>query len=149
LQNGLSVIAEPKNSRGSYADWLGKKPPNERQKICALIDENLIVGQSFGEFLAKLKRAGCEVKIGKHTAVRLPGGKKNIRFDSCGEDYTDAAIDERLRGVRDVAPRVKSDEDAERKAAEYAAATRKSNAPNLLIDIQAKIREGKGAGYEQ
>jgi hypothetical protein len=25
----------------------------------------------------------------------------------------------------------------------------KKNTPNLLIDIQAKLREGKGAGYEQ
>ena len=44
LENGLSVIENPKPSRGSYADWLGKKPPTAREQLCTLIDEKLIVG---------------------------------------------------------------------------------------------------------
>ncbi|GHV11565.1 hypothetical protein FACS1894219_02910 [Clostridia bacterium] len=149
LQNGLSVIAEPKNSRGSYADWLGKKPPTAREQLCALIDENLIVGQQFGDFLVKLKRAGCEVKTGEHTAVKIPGGKKFLRLDTIGGDYSDEAIKERLSGKRTVAPRKTSDAEVERKTEEYIAATHASNTPNLLIDIQAKIRAGAGEGYQQ
>ena len=149
LENGLSVIENPKPSRGSYADWLGKKPPTAREQLCDLIDANLIVGQQFSDFLVKLKRAGCEVKLGKHTAVKLPGGKKFLRFDTIGGDYSEDALRERLMGKREVTPRVKVDDDAERKAAEYLAEANKSHAPSLMIDIQAKIREGKGAGYEQ
>jgi hypothetical protein len=57
-----------------------------------------------------LKRAGCETKLGKHCAVKIPGAKKFIRFDSLGEGYTQEHIAERLRGVRDVAPRGKVDD---------------------------------------
>jgi hypothetical protein len=138
LQNGLSVIEKPKPSRGSYADWLGKKPPTAREKLQDLIDANLVIGQNFGTLLGKLKRAGCEVKHGKRTAVRLPGGKKFLRFDSCGEGYTEEHICERLRGVRDVAPRTKISEPP-----------KPVYVPKLLIDIEAKIQQGYGAGFEQ
>jgi hypothetical protein len=149
LENGLSVIENPKNSRGSYVDWLGKKPPTAREQLCALIDEKLIVGQDMGALLVALKRAGCEIKIGKHTAIKIPGGKKFLRFDTIGGDYSEDALRERLSGKREVTPRVKVDEDAERKAAEYLATANKTNAPSLMIDIQAKIRQGYGPGYEQ
>jgi hypothetical protein len=150
-EHGLSIIENPGLSKGrDYATYMqGRKAPRVRDTLQDLIDANLIVGQDFGIFLANLKRAGCEVKFGKHTAVKLPGGKKNIRFDSLDNDYTEAAICERLMGSRNVKPRIKSNDDAERKAAEYVAATRKSNAPGLLIDIQAKLRQGYGEGYEQ
>jgi hypothetical protein len=149
LENGLSVIENPKPSRGSYADWLGKKPPTAREQLCALIDEKLIVGQDFGALLVALRRAGCEVKIGKHTAVKLPDGKKFLRFDTIGGDYSEEALRERLSGKREVTPRVRVDDDAERKAAEYEAKLKTQNRPNILIDIQAKIREGAGGAYQQ
>jgi hypothetical protein len=149
LENGLSVIENPKPSRGSYADWLGKKPPTAREQLCDLIDEKLIVGQDMGALLVALKRAGCEVKIGKHTAVKLPGGKKFLRFDTIGGDYSEDALRERLSGKREVAPRVKPGDGAERKAAEYAAKLKTQNKPNILIDIQAKIRAGAGGAYQQ
>jgi cell division protein FtsB len=149
LENGLSVIENPKNSRGSYADWLGKKPPTAREQLCDLIDANLIVGQDMGALLVALKRAGCEIKIGKHTAVKLSGGKKFLRFDTIGGDYSEDALRERLSGKRNVAPRVKVDDDVERKAAEYEAKLKMQNRPNILIDIQAKIREGAGGAYQQ
>jgi hypothetical protein len=149
LENGLSIIAEPKKSKGkTYGQWLGEKPKTERDKLRGLIDEKLIVGGSYPDLLVSLKRAGCEVKIGKHDAVKIPGGKKFLRFDSLGEDYMQAALKERLMGTRTVEQRA-ADTDAERKTAEYAESLNKSKAPSLLIDIQAKIREGAGAGYVQ
>ena len=114
-----------------------------------MIDEKLIVGQDFGALLVALKRAGCEVKIGKHTAVKLPGGKKFLRFDTIGGDYSEEALRERLSGKRNVAPRVKVDDNVGRKSAEYAAQLKTQNKPNILIDIQAKIRDGAGGAYQQ
>jgi hypothetical protein len=154
LVNGLSVIENPKPSRGSYGEWLGdKKKPTKSDELRDLIDANLVVGQNFGQFMAKLKRAGCETKLGKHYAVKIPGAKKFIRFDSLGEGYTQEHIDERLRGVRDVVPRKKAEDDSGRKTAEYITTNmvqpKTSGAPNMLIDIQAKLREGKGEGYRQ
>jgi hypothetical protein len=140
LENGLSVIEKPGLSKGrNRAAYLGGgKQPTAREKLQDLIDANLVIGQNFGTLLGKLKRAGCEIKHGKHTAVRLPGGKKFLRFDSCGEGYTEEHICERLRGVRDVAPRTKVSEPP-----------KPVYVPKLLIDIEAKIQQGYGAGFEQ
>jgi len=65
VENGLSIITDPKPSRGSYGKWQGDaKEPTGREKLCAIIDENIIVGRSLTEFITALKRAGVEVKYG-------------------------------------------------------------------------------------
>jgi hypothetical protein len=134
-EHGLSIVENPQPSRGSYVDWQDKKEPQtNRDKLAALIDEKLIVGRGFTEFLVAMKRVGCEIKLGKYLAFKLPGAERFIRVKSLGDDYTEQALRERCRGVRNVktfSPSVKS------------------NAPSLLIDIQNKIREGKGEGYVQ
>ena len=75
-------------------------------------------------------RAGCEVKCGKHIAIKIPDAKKNIRLDSLGDNYSYEAILERLSGAKTMPPK-------------------SENAPSLLIDIQEKISEGKSGGYVQ
>ena len=136
LENGLSVIAEPKPSRGSYGTWLGEgKPPTVRGQLEGLIDTAL--GQEckdFDSFLIAMKTAGAEVKRGKHLAFKIPNGKRFVRCNSLGDDYTEAAIMERISGKRIVAPRAK------------AAARSK---PNLLIDIQAKMQKINTPGFER
>lgn len=72
-----------------------------------------------------------------------------MRFDSLDDDYVEAAIMERLSGKRVVTKRNEVDEEAERKAAEYVEAHNATYKPNLLIDIQAKIRAGAGGAYQQ
>jgi hypothetical protein len=140
LENGLSIIEKPGLSKGqNRAEYLGGgKQPTGRDKLRELIDEKLIVGQSFGDFLVKLQRAGCEVKIGKHYAIKIPGAKKFFRFDNLGDDYTDVAIRERLNGKREVAQRTKVVEPI-----------KPVYVPKLLIDIEAKIQQGYGAGFAQ
>ena len=136
LENGLSVIAEPKPSRGSYGTWLGEdKPPTVRGQLENLIDAALGHGcKDFDSFLAALKAAGVEVKRGKHLAFKIPNGKRFVRCDSLGEDYTETAIMERISGKLIVAPKAK------------AAAPAK---PNMLIDIQAKMRQANSPGFER
>ena len=135
LENGLSVIAEPKPSRGSYGTWLGEdKPPTVRGQLEQIIDTALGHGcKDFDSFLAAMKAAGVEVKRGKHLAFKIPNGKWFIRCDSLGDDYTEAAIMDRISGKRIVAPKAK------------AAAQSK---PNLLIDIQAKMQKINSPGFE-
>ena len=130
-ENGLSVIENPKPSRGSYGTWLGEKPPTVRQQLEHIIDAALADCKDFDSFLAALKTAGIEVKRGKHLAFKIPGGKKFVRCSSLGEDYSEAAILERISGERIVPPK------AER------------TAPNLLLDIQAKMQQARSPGYER
>ena len=136
LENGLSVIAEPKPSRGSYGTWMGDdKPPTVRGQLEGLIDTALGQGcKDFDSFLAAMKATGAEVRRGKYLAFKIPNGKRFIRCDSLGDDYTEAAIMERISGKRIVAPRAKS--------------TVKSK-PNLLIDIQAKMQQANSPGFER
>ena len=130
-ENGLSVIENPKPSRGSYSTWLGEKPPTIRQQLERMIDAALVDCKSFNSFLAALKGLGLEVKRGKHLAFKIPGGKRFVRCDSLGEDYTETAIIERISGKRIVAQK------------------EEQPAPNLLLDIQTKLQQARSPGYER
>lgn len=130
-ENGLSVIENPKPSRGSYGTWLGEKPPTVREQLERMIDDALTNCKDFDSFLAALKTAGVEIKRGKHLAFTIPDGKKFIRCSSLGEDYTENAILERISGKRVVAPK------------------QKQAMPNLLIDVQAKLQQAHSPGFER
>jgi hypothetical protein len=131
---GLSIVEHPKLSNGrDYGKWLrGTKTKSGRQNLCDIIDESISVGLTITELFSRLKEAGCEIKTGKRISIKPPQGKRFFQLDKLGEDYSYDAILERLSGKRkvniEIAPK---------------------NKPNLLIDIQAKIAEGKSAGYEQ
>lgn len=139
LENGLSVIENPKPSRGSYGAWLGDaKPPTVRARLEQLIDDALATGPKDSDsFLAAMKAAGAQVKRGKHLAFQIPGGKRFIRCDSLVADYSEAAICERLAGTR-AAPK-------KQKVTAPAAPEK----PNLLIDIQAKLQQANSPGFER
>jgi hypothetical protein len=136
---GLSIVEHPKPSRGSYGTWLGdKKPPSQRDTLRELMDASFREGDSLEAFLTALKSAGCAVKRGKHLSIKPPGGKQFLRCKSLGADYTEEAIRERLSGLRVVTSKTK-----------IVAIGSAPAKPNLLIDIQAKIQQGKGPGYER
>ena len=131
LENGLSVIAEPQASQGSYADWLDskgeKKPPTVRQQLEQIIDEVIGKSKGYDDFFANLQAIGIEIKQGKNIALKLPGEKRFVRLKSLGDEYSEAAIKARLLGKK------------QRQA---------QDKPNLLIDIQAKMQQANSSGYE-
>ena len=131
LENGLSVIDDPRPSRGSYGTWLGEKTPTIREQLERIIDAALADCNNFDSFLAALKAAGVEVKRGKHLAFKIPGGKRFVRCSSLGDDYTEATILERISGKRIVSPKAEQ------------------TVPNLLIDIQSKMQQAHSPGYER
>lgn len=139
LENGLSVIENPKPSRGSYGTWLGDtKPPTVRARLEQLIDDVLDTGpKDFDSFLATMKASGVQVKRGKHLAFQIPGGKRFIRCDSLGADYSEMAIVARISGRWTVTPKQKP------------AAAPPRQKPNLLIDIQAKLQQAHSPGFER
>jgi len=135
-EHGLSVIENPAPSKGYYNDWLGEnKKPTQKEDLRRLIDEVVPVSATFEDFLAKLRERGCIVSTKrKQPSLIAPGWKKPFRLDTLGEDYTESAIRARLGKVKIITS---------------GGGSGMRSAPSLLIDIQAKIREGKGAGYEQ
>jgi hypothetical protein len=144
-EHGLSVIENPKASKGrNYGEWLGDdKRPTHKEDLRRLIDEAVPIAATFEDFLAKLRERGCTVSTKrKQPSLIAPGWKKPFRLDSLGDEYTESAIRASLGKVK-----VITSSGGASLSAGQAGGTR--NAPSLLIDIQAKIREGKGAGYEQ
>ena len=155
LERGLSIIEEPKMSKGyNRAEYLGgAKAPTVRDQLRDLIDANLPDSIDFNGFLSKMQEDGCEVKQGKHLAFKLPDGKKFVRCNSLGDDYSADAILGRISGKRqrEAATDFRHGRGQEHLTPAASGVTLPAavRRPNLLIDVQAKLQEGKGAAYEQ
>ena len=133
LENGLSIIEIPKQAKGNYATWLGEKPPTFSDKLRSAIDEVLAMKpKSFDEFLQMMQDKGFEIKSGKHIAFKGVGQQKFIRLRSLGNGYSEDEIKAVIGGKAIHLPKPK-----------------RKNKVNLLVDIQRKLEEGKGKGYEQ
>lgn len=137
LENGLSVVENPKTGKTHYGKWLGdKKTPSFQDKLRLAIDAALAEKpKDYEAFLALMKEAGYEYKTGKQPAFKGPGQKKFTRLRSLKEGYSEGDILAVIAGEKQLSP--------ERKKAKNIQTQR----VNLLVDIQAKLAEGKGAGY--
>lgn len=142
LENGLSYIANPKlKSKGKYkhyGEWQGDKPPTFQERIKAQIDICLADDPpSMEAFLQAMAAAGLEVKHrrGGGISFRAPGQERftQLRASTLGEGYGQEDIQAAIEGR--AAPR-KGCAGAGRKL-------------NLIVDIQAKMRAGKGPAYEK
>ena len=139
IENGYSIVENPKRHGKSYNKWLGdKKKPSHRERICAAIDDALTQKpDSFETLLELLRQAGYEVK-GKKVPSLLGGEqKKSIRMDTLGDGYTPADLRAVIAGEKAHTP--------QKNAAAPVKPEKRSG--NLLVDIQAKLRAGKGASY--
>lgn len=138
LAHGLSII-KPKPYRERQQRTEYPKRPALRDTIRADIDAAMQKKpDSFAELITILQEAGYEYKAGKQPAVRGAGQKRFIRFRSLGEQYSmealDAAITEKQFARQGKQTKRRSQQRHDKKF-------------GLLIDIQAKVAEGKGAGY--
>ena len=152
LEHGLSVIKNPKPSKGkNYADWLGSREPSWQEKLRRKIDEILPGCESFEHFIAAMKSAGYTVNDNrKHISFKAPGQKNNTRLNAktLGDDYTEKAIRARIADAKTIGG-VDGSGGSIRVVDGGSNYVEKSAVRvNLLIDIQAKIQEGKGPGYE-
>ena len=138
IENGLSIIENPKPHGKSYNKWLGDQAkPSHREQLRMAIDQALAQKPADLDVLFLLLRDdGCEVsKRGKSYRLKLPGWDKVARLDSLGEGYTLDDLLAVLSGQKEHTPRKKS------------AVQTAPPKVNLLVDIQAKLQAGKGAGY--
>jgi hypothetical protein len=81
-----------------------------------------------------MKTLGFEVKQGAHIAFKLPGGKSFVRLKSMPDGYDENSIRQRISGEVKFTPAPR--------------ATAPAKVPQLLIDIQEKLQQGYGKGYE-
>ena len=134
LEHQLSVIEiKPYRERQKRTFY----PPREsnRDKLCAVID-NILLNEKptdFEAFLQTLEQQGYEIKRGKHTSVKGTRQKRFIRFRTLGAGYSEDEIKAVIAGEAEHRPHQKQPP--------------KEQPFHLLVDIQAKLSEGKSEGY--
>ena len=138
IQNGYSIVENPAKKSKTYDKWLGeKKQPSHRERICYAIDDALAQKPAtFEELLQLLQEAGYQIKDGKVPSLLGENQKRYLRMDTLGEAYTPEVLREIVKGTRRHTPRKR-----------WTPNKAEVRPGNLLIDIQAKLQEGKGAGY--
>ena len=137
-EHQLSVIREPENQTVTYDKWLGENAKaSQRDMLRMTIDAALrMQPDSFDALMQLLEEAGCRVKRGAQISIKPPGGKRFIRLDTVGTEYSEKVLRLTLAGKHVHIPK-----------------QARSKMPHaqieLLINIEAKMRAGKGKGYER
>ena len=144
LENDLSVIVNPKlHSKGRflhYGQWIGERPPSAQQRLRVAIGEALAKKPAdFEAFLRLMDEAGYAVKYGRGGVISflVPGQDRptRLRASTLGEGYDPADIRAVIAGERPV-PALREEALPPQRI-------------NLIIDIQERLRSGKGPGYER
>ena len=134
LEHQLSVI-EIKPYRERQKRTLYPPRESNRDKLCTVID-NILLNEKpadFEAFLQKLEQQGYEIKRGKHTSVKGARQKRFIRFRTLGAGYSEDEIKAVIAGEAEHRPHQKQPP--------------KEKPFHLLVDIQAKLSEGKSESY--
>ena len=134
LEHQLSTI-EYKPYRERQKRTLYPPKESNRDKLCSVIDGILLDEKpaNFEAFIQKLEQQGYEIKRGKHTSVKGARQKRFIRFRTLGVGYSEDEIKAVIAGEVEHRPHQKQPP--------------KEQSFHLLVDIQAKLSEGKGEGY--
>ena len=138
IENGYSVIETPKGRGKSYAKWQGaNKKPRLRDELRAAIDHALKQNPAdLDALFSILRESGVQVdRRGRSVRLKAPGWNKTARLDTLGEDYSEDVLIAVLSGKRKHTSRQEKSSQTD------------PPKMNLLIDIQAKLAEGKGEGY--
>ena len=135
LEHQLSVI-EIKPYRERQKRTLYPPKESNRDRLCGIIDSILAEKpKDYEDFLQKLEQQGYEVKRGKYTSVKGARQKRFIRFKTLGAGYSEDELKAVIAGKAEHHPHQKQPPQEQ---------------PfQLLVNIQAKLSEGKSEGYAQ
>lgn len=136
-EHHLSVVQNPQNKTISYDQWEGDQAKlTLRDSLRITIDAALrMQPDGFDALMQLMEEAGCLIKRGAHISIKPPGGERFIRLDSLGAEYSESALRQTLEGLHVHIPKIPRSEYT------YGQVKR-------LVDIEAKLREGKGKGYQ-
>ena len=147
LEHALSVVERPKlHSKGRflhYGQWQGEdRPPSQKEQIRWAIDTALSERPAdFADFLRRMEAAGIQVVHGRGGVIsfRAPGHDRaaRLRASTLGTGY----------GREDIQAVI--DGKAPTRQPKQARPQPAPQRVNLLIDIQEKMRQGKGPAYER
>lgn len=145
IEHDLSYIQNPvQHSKGKflhYGQWLGAdRPLSYQERLRLAVAEALAENPSdFDDFLRLMKETGYEIKHGRGGAISFvaPGQERatRLRASTLGDGYDPEDIRAVIAGKRP-APELPVEQPTPRRV-------------NLIIDIQERMRSGKGPAYER
>ena len=135
-EHNLSVIEKPSGKSKPYNIWLGQKAKlSHREQIRIAIDNALAKEpRSFDELLSVLSAEGCEIKPRANPSIRISADHRFARFDTLGPGYSADELRAIIAGTKKAPQRKPPRQDKQ---------------IDLLVDIQARMQQGKGPGYER
>ena len=136
-EHQLSVIRDPQNKTVSYDKWQGNQRRfTHRDELRMIIDTALrMQPDGFDALMQLLEEAGCRIKHGAHISIKPPEGERYIRLDSLGQEYDEASLRRTLARDHVHIPKIPRGDFTESQI-------------KRLVDIEAKLRAGKGKGYQ-
>lgn len=137
VEHGLSIISpKPYRERQKRTEYPKKR--SQRDELCAAIDQALRQKpKDFDILVQLLAEMGYEFKDGKQKAFREKNQKRFIRLRSLGEGYSEDELRAVISGK------------SLHKAKNTSRQVHAQRQFNMLIDIEAKLAEGKSGGYER
>ncbi|MEA5026962.1 MAG: relaxase/mobilization nuclease domain-containing protein [Erysipelotrichaceae bacterium] len=138
LENDLSIIENPAPKGKHYAEWKAEREGTSwKAKLRETIDNVLPGCTDFDHFLRRMEKVGYEVKRGKYISFRAKGQERFTRAKTLGKEYAEDVLQAKISGTYVPAISVKKPKQVEDRRVAF------------IIDIQQKIAEGKGVGYEK
>ena len=136
-EHGLSVIQNPQDKTITYDKWQGNQRRfTHRDELRMIIDTALrMQPDGFDALMQLLEDAGCRIKRGAQISIKPPEGKRYIRLDTLGPEYKEASLRRSLTGDHVHIPKTPRSDFTESQI-------------KRLVDIEEKLRAGKGKGYQ-
>ncbi|MBR0090890.1 MAG: relaxase/mobilization nuclease domain-containing protein [Lachnospiraceae bacterium] len=138
FERGLSIITpKPFKDRVKRTEYPNKV--SHRKILRGVLDDVLAQNPSdLDDLIRMMSERGYECKRGKHLAFRNRDIKRFIRLRSLGTGYSELDLADAITGSK-----------AKRKLHQKSTHRHDKKQFDLLIDIEKRIKEGKGAGYER
>ena len=136
-EHSLSVIQNPQDKTVTYDKWQGNQRRfTHRDELRMIIDAALrMQPDGFDALMQMLEDAGCRIKRGAQISIKPPEGKRYIRLDTLGLEYEEASLRRTLAHDHVHIPKIPRGDFTESQI-------------KRLVDIEAKLRAGKGKGYQ-
>jgi len=111
IENGYSVIENPKRNGKSYDKWLGSKPLSHQEILMRAIDDALAQKPADMESLfVLLEKAGFTIKRGKSPSAKAAGWGRAVKLNRLGKEYSEKELLAILAGKKEHTPRSQSQE---------------------------------------
>jgi len=97
MENGLSVIDEPKQKGKSYTEYeADKRGESFKSKLRQTVDECVLKASDWNDFIRLIQEREYEIKQGKHISFRAKGQERFTRLKTLGAYYAEDKIKERI-----------------------------------------------------